>query len=185
MACFTGHLKAALLIAGLLILFGCTNNRATHNEILVQVSIEADPEMNPDINQRASPAELHIYFLNSPTLFQEQDYYNLIDSPEQALKHDFVSRNSLIITPGQQLQTTLKTPGSYQHAGVIASFRDLNKSQWQSPTVRVKTFCLPFGLNAGSPANTNARFSFMQTSKKSAFQNTNSKPAIAQHKGAP
>lgn len=134
MACFTGHLKAALLIAGLLILFGCTNNRATHNEILVQVSIEADPEMNPDINQRASPAELHIYFLNSPTLFQEQDYYNLIDSPEQALKHDFVSRNSLIITPGQQLQTTLKTPGSYQHAGVIASFRDLNKSQWRAIT---------------------------------------------------
>lgn len=127
-----GHRMAPLLaVLALTLLAGCATQRTAPQESLLLVSIRASENINPDINQRPSPIELHVFFLRHPSAFLSQDYYSLTEHPEQVLGQDLISRDSMIITPGQASSRVVKADGEYEHIGIVAAFRDLDGSRWR------------------------------------------------------
>lgn len=111
---------------------GCATGGLPRDESLVLASVSSSEELNPDINQRPSPVELHIYFLKSSAVFLNQDYYSLMENPEQVLRQDLVSRGSMIITPGRMEHKAFKVDGEYDYIGIVVSFRNLDGSQWRA-----------------------------------------------------
>ncbi len=127
----TNSARLLLLAAALMFLSGCASRLPAPDEHLVLVSVNASEKTNPDINQRPSPVELHIYFLRNATAFLEQDYYSLAERSDQVLGQDIVSRESMFIHPGRVEHKVLKVEGDYEHIGIVVSFRDLDGSQWR------------------------------------------------------
>lgn len=127
----TGAARLLLLAATLILASGCASNIPTADEHMVLVSVKASDQINPDINQRPSPVELHLYFLRNATAFLEQDYYSLAERPEQVLAQDLISKESMFISPGELEHKVFRVEGEYEHIGVVVSFRDLDGSQWR------------------------------------------------------
>lgn len=127
--------KLICLLSALAFISGCASS-SLRDESLVLASVSASEELNPDINQRPSPAELHIYFLKSPALFLNQDYYSLMERPDQVLSQDLVSRGSMILSPGRLEHKAFKVDGEYEYIGIVVSFRDLDGSQWRAVASR-------------------------------------------------
>lgn len=128
--------KLLVWMFALVILSGCASRHLPQDESLVLVRAIASEDINPDINQRPSPVEVHIYFLRNSALFLEQDYYSLIERPEQILRQDLVSSESMFISPGRTEHKMLKVDGEYEYIGLVVSFRDLDGSQWRALAVR-------------------------------------------------
>lgn len=123
--------KLLLFIFSLALMSGCATSSYTQDEGLLLVSVKSGKEINPDINQRPSPVELHIYLLKSPSLFLELDYYSLVDRPDQALTQDLVLKESMIIRPERIEREVFKVDNNYEHIGIVVSFRDLDGSEWR------------------------------------------------------
>lgn len=123
--------RLLLFIVSLAFMSGCATSSYTQDESLLLVSVKSGKEINPDVNQRPSPVELHIYLLKSPSLFLEQDYYSLVDHPDQALKQDLIHKESMIIRPDRIEREVFKVDNDYGYIGIIVSFRDLDGSEWR------------------------------------------------------
>ncbi|SDT88484.1 type VI secretion system lipoprotein TssJ [Halopseudomonas salegens] len=122
------------VIAGfvvLLLLAGCAKSVSPDHETLVTLQINSSTLINPDLNERASPVEVHVYFLRDDNAFLEQDYFDLVASPEQALRQDLLMNESVIVVPGQAVQKRMYVDDGYAYVGVVASFRDLEGSVWR------------------------------------------------------
>jgi type VI secretion system protein VasD len=125
---------------------------------IVELSIEASPDLNPDGSGRASPVVLGIYELRSPTQFLTADYFALTGQPAAALGADLVNSDQLGVGPGQTTKLTREIDDQSQQIGFVAGYRDLDKSDWRLiiPVAKEKTTPVtlilgPSGLSLGAP----------------------------------
>jgi type VI secretion system protein VasD len=103
---------------------------------IIDLTIEAAPDVNPDPSGRPSPVVVRVYQLASDAKFKAVDFFQLFDRESATLAADLVFREELMVVPGQatKLSTPLKQGG--QSVGVVAAFRDIDRAQWRA-TVEV------------------------------------------------
>ena len=91
-----------VLILALVLSAGCAE--APPKPTVVQASLNASESLNPDIRGRASPVVVRILELKSLAAFQRGDFFSLWDRESETLGAELVSRDEILMRPGEQRQ---------------------------------------------------------------------------------
>lgn len=113
----------------LLVLVSCAAPAAKKNN--VSLTLVASPNLNPDINGRASPLSLTFYQLKNSSSFKKSDYMSLVENSKSILGRDLVATNTLTIRPGQTLVFDYSVSEGERALGIVAGYRVIDSSGWQ------------------------------------------------------
>jgi type VI secretion system protein VasD len=96
-------------------------------------TIEGSAQLNPSVTKRPSPLVLRIYELKNATAFSSADFVALYERDKAELAADIVSREEIILQPGESRPVAAKTLApEVRFIGVMGAFRDLERAQWRS-----------------------------------------------------
>lgn len=101
-------------------------------ETLVDLSLVATADLNPDANGRPSPALVRIYELTSEDPFRTATYYDLRDEPDDTLGPTVLSRREITVNPGTALQRTLEVEDNARVMGLVVDYQDIENAIWRS-----------------------------------------------------
>ena len=96
------------------------------------VFITADPAINVDRQNRATPVQVRLFELKNSSNFESIDFYTLFEKDEQALGSDVVAREQLVLQPGQSVSLIRKAKPEARMLGVFVAFRSIDKSAWRA-----------------------------------------------------
>jgi type VI secretion system protein VasD len=106
------------------------------------IVISADTNINPDHQNRAMPVEVRLYELKNSSNFESMDFYTLFNKDAQALGGDVLSKDQLMLLPGQRITLARKANPDARMLGVYVAFRSVEKSIWRAvaPLPQAKNF---------------------------------------------
>lgn len=143
-------LLAMLLLATLLAACGAAPPKPT----IVQGSVEAGGDINPDRRNRASPVTVRIYELKTVAVFDRADFFSVWDGEAETLGGDLLGRDEIQLVPGERRQFERTLQPDTRHIAVVAAFRDLERAQWRASTVvipnRTQTLTISLGTKSVS-----------------------------------
>lgn len=116
---------------------------------IVQLTVTAAPDVNPDPTGRPSPVIVRIYQLASPSSFDTADYFRLFDQETATLGADLASREELRLAPGQSQSLTREMRPNARFVGVAASYRDLQNAVWHASTAVPPNATTPVSVSLG------------------------------------
>lgn len=99
---------------------------------IVELTIKAAADLNPDVSGRASPVIVRVYQLTSPVKFSSADFFALFDREAATLGADLLGREEVAIPPGEERKLTINLKPDATTLGVAASFRDIDKAEWRA-----------------------------------------------------
>lgn len=100
-------------------------------------NIQAAADLNPSVSQRPSPLRVRVYELKSATAFNQADFMSLYQGDQAALGADLVSREELMLQPGENRPLNKTLAPETRFLGVVAVYRDLERATWRT-TVAIK-----------------------------------------------
>jgi len=107
---------------------------------VVQGSIKTAATTNPDPRGRPSPIVVRLYELKSAATFSSADFFSLFDKESETLGGDLVGRDEYDLRPNEARPYRRQLQADTKVIGVVAAFRDLEKSHWrQTTTVPAKS----------------------------------------------
>jgi type VI secretion system protein VasD len=106
------------------------------------IVISADAKLNLDSQNQAMPVQVRLYELKNSSNFQSIDFYTLFDKDDQALGGDVLSKEQLMLLPGQKVTLARKANPEARLLGVFVAFRDVERSGWRAvaPLPQAKAF---------------------------------------------
>ena len=122
----SAHLLSAVAYTILTVSCGTVSKTPT----VVQGSIKAAPTTNPDLRGRPSPIVVRIYELKF-SAFNNADFFSLFDKDSETLGGDLVGREEYDMRPDETRPYRRQLQPETKFVGVVAAFRDLEKSQWR------------------------------------------------------
>jgi type VI secretion system protein VasD len=145
--------KHVLGVIALLTLAGCASPPPPPPKpTIVQATIDARANTNPDARGRPSPVVLRFYELKSLATFSSADFFSLFERDKEVLAAELVGREEFQLSPGvnQQFERKLQTETGY--IAVVAAFRDLEHAQWRAsmPVVAHQTTPIVIRLDASN-----------------------------------
>ena len=99
---------------------------------VVELTIVAGLNMNPNEEGRPSPAVVHVFQLASQASFDSVGFFELTDPEAAALGRDMVDRRELVLSPGDVEKMALNLPPSARFVGVVVGYRDIEKATWRA-----------------------------------------------------
>jgi len=120
-------IRALIILAITLFLTACSSSKPP----MMQTTIQSVSYLNPNINNQASPVVISIYQLKSPTTFQQANFFTLYNNPTATLAADLLDKRDIEIRPQQKQNLTVMLSSITNYIGVLAAFRDPDKSQWR------------------------------------------------------
>lgn len=99
---------------------------------IVDLSIAAAPDINPDADGRPSPAMVRVYQLASGGKFETADFFQLFDKEKATLGQDLVARQELSISPGRSEHLVIPLKQDARVVAVAVSFRDIDQAAWRA-----------------------------------------------------
>ena len=125
-------IKLIISLSAILLFSGCGTTGGTPKPITIDLAISASNNINPDIEQRASPIIIRIYQLNQIDTFNNSDFFALYEDDKSILAKDLKFREELEVQPNQSKIKPLDIYSTGKYIAVVAAFRDLDKAQWKS-----------------------------------------------------
>jgi type VI secretion system protein VasD len=116
-------------IATLLFLTGCAN---APKPSPLKITLDTHENVNPDLRGRPSPVSVKFFALKSITTFNAGDFFSIFEDEQKALGADLVSAEVFQLTPGEKLQLNRSLPPETRYLGLVAAFRDIERSQWRA-----------------------------------------------------
>lgn len=129
---FFSYLKVILSIYIFLILSGCGTSGGAPEPIEIELAISSTKNLNPDIDDRASPIVIRVYQLTQIDTFNNSDFFALYENDKTLLVNDLTFREEFEIKPDQSITKPFQVFPSGKHIAVLAAFRDLDKAQWKA-----------------------------------------------------
>jgi type VI secretion system protein VasD len=120
-----------------LLLSGCSSSpplppeKAEVPPTVVNTKITVSGQVNPDIDNRASPIVVRMFDLKSLGTFNESDFYGLFDNYESVLGSDLLGSEQFHLNPGVYHTLKHSTAPGTQYIALIAAYRDLNQAAWR------------------------------------------------------
>jgi type VI secretion system protein VasD len=125
----SSFLYYATCTASLLFLAACAS---TPKPTIVKVTLQAQQNVNPDLNGRASPVVVKFYELKSITAFNAADFFSIFDNEQKTLGAELVNSEVFQLRPSEKLEFDRPLNADTRHLAAIAAFRDLEHSQWRA-----------------------------------------------------
>lgn len=122
--------RRAMVLACLLaspLLRACASGPA-----VLSADIVASGQLNPDARKRASPVVLRLYELKGTALFEQVDFVTLFEREQAALGPELVSRDEMVLRPGEKKSMVKTLSPETKAIGVMAAYRDLERARWRA-----------------------------------------------------
>lgn len=95
-------------------------------------SIQAAGDVNPSTSRRPSPIVVRVYELKSVAAFDKSDFMSLYQRDQAELAADLVGKEEFVLAPGETKTFAKKLSPDTRFIGVVAAFRDVERSRWRS-----------------------------------------------------
>ena len=112
------------------ILYGCA--AAPVVTTLLNGSVQAAAGVNPSVSKRPSPLLVRVYELKGATAFNNADFVALFQRDQAELGADMVSREEIMLNPGETRPITKTLATETRFIGVFAAYRDLERARWRA-----------------------------------------------------
>lgn len=123
------NLFIALFIAQCgLLLTACSS---TPDPTLLDLTLTASADLNPDLTNRPSPMVIKLVELKSHTAFENADYFALSANTKSSLGPDYVAEEVMPVRPGEIKKFKLRLHPESRFIGVLAEYRALDKAVWR------------------------------------------------------
>lgn len=125
----------ALLISVFMLLAATTSGcltKKTPPPAELTAKIVTSEHLNPNAEGVPSPLVVRIYELKSTAKFNNTDFFSLFDDDTQALGADLLAKDEFHFNPGESNTIQRRLDPATRFIGVMAAFRDLEKSIWQA-----------------------------------------------------
>jgi type VI secretion system protein VasD len=99
---------------------------------LVNGSLQAAAGVNPSVSNRPSPLLVRVYELKGATAFNNADFVALFQRDQAELGADMVSREEIMLNPGETRPITKTLAPETRFIGVFAAYRDLERAHWRA-----------------------------------------------------
>jgi type VI secretion system protein VasD len=96
-----------------------------------KITLEAGPDLNPDVRGRPSPVTVRVFELSSLANFDKADFFALFDRDRETLGPELIGRQDVVLKPGDRQVVQRKLPGEARFVGILVGFRDLERAQWR------------------------------------------------------
>ena len=110
---------------------GCFTKKAPPPTQLA-AKIVTSQHLNPNADGAPSPLVVRLYELKSTAKFKNADFFSLFDNDTQALGADLLAKDEFRFNPGDSKALQRKLDPATRFIGVMAAYRDLEKSVWQT-----------------------------------------------------
>ncbi|MEE4330657.1 MAG: type VI secretion system lipoprotein TssJ [Wenzhouxiangella sp.] len=131
MTAFRVRWTVLILASALLFLSGCARDR-TPPPTTVSVTLTAAADVNPDRNGRASPLMVRIYELRSAGVFENSDFFTLLEQDRAVLGSDQIARWEYQLEPGESMNLDATFQMGSGFVGVVAAYRDIAHARWRA-----------------------------------------------------
>ncbi|OYD21101.1 type VI secretion system lipoprotein TssJ [Oceanimonas baumannii] len=121
-------IRASFFFALCLAMAGCSHQP---HHALLDLSLVASEEQNPDVNGRPSPMIIKLMELKSASAFNNGDFFALYGAAADTLGTDLVAMESLAVRPGETVKLQLRLKPDSRYVGVVAAYRDLDGDNWR------------------------------------------------------
>lgn len=111
-----------------LILTACSS---TPDPTLLDLTLTASADLNPDLTNRPSPMVIKLVELKSHTAFENADYFALSANTKSALGPDYIAEEVMPVRPGEIKKFKLRLHPESRFIGVLAEYRALDKAVWR------------------------------------------------------
>lgn len=125
------------------VLAGCAKAPPPPRKLPIEVV--ASPDINPDLRDRPSPLTLRVLGLKAQANFGTADFFSLFEKEAATLGADLLLREEMVLRPGESRRLVWTLPADFRFVGVVAAFRELERSQWrdvhtltEAPALRVQ-----------------------------------------------
>src|SRR5262245_32668588 len=100
--------------------------------VALDIMVEADGTVNPDIAGRASPVVLRSYQLRTEGAFEGGDFFALYGNAAAVLGPDLVASQDTAVRPGEHKELKDTLDPHTRLLGIVAGFRDVNNAHWRA-----------------------------------------------------
>ena len=114
------------------------------NPTIVQATIVATSDVNPDARGRASPVVVRMFELKTLGAFKNADFFSLFDHDKETLGNELLAKEEFMLRPGEKQHFDRQLQADTRFVAVVAAFRSLEKSTWRAS--------MPVRLNQTTPA---------------------------------
>lgn len=101
-------------------------------DTLVTLRFAASSDLNPDVEERPSPAVARIYVLSNEDVFRSASYFDLRDDAEETLGDTLLAERDVLLNPGVSLEQRMAIPGEARAVGVVVDYQDIENAIWRA-----------------------------------------------------
>lgn len=98
--------------------------------VVLEVSVAEDA--NPDNQERRLPISVSVYEIKAPSEFKRQDFFQLAESEPTLVSQGYARLDRYDLVGGEALEREQILNDAATHLGVVAGYRLLDQSNWQS-----------------------------------------------------
>lgn len=124
-------LPGAAACALLAVLAGCSPPPPPPPTV-VNLTLSATPDANPDPGGQGAPVAIRVYQLSSTSAFDAAEFFPLFNNDAGTLKDTLVQRDQFILAPGKSKTVTLTPKDQVKSLGFLAAYRDFQHTQWRA-----------------------------------------------------
>jgi type VI secretion system protein VasD len=114
----------------LVALAGCAFK--TPREPALQLSVIAEPTLNPEGSGAASPVVLRVYQLRARDAFDRAMFFELYEHESAVLGSAMLSQTVLTVRPGERLNIERPLDPATSAVAVIAAYRRIDEATWRA-----------------------------------------------------
>jgi len=99
---------------------------------VVNISVKAGPDINPDPTGQGAPMTLRVYQLASGAGFGNAEFFALYKTDAATLGPDIIHRDDLALNPGDSKTLPLSPTDQVKTLGFFAGLRDFSQAAWRA-----------------------------------------------------
>lgn len=128
---FIKHLQVLIFSLLPFFLFGCTVvNLAVQPYDRITLIAEAD--VNPDIDDRPSPVHVKILHLSSRATFDNLGFEQIYYHADTLLRGELIVEESFLLQPNETIEQKLLVDKGTKFVAIVAAFRDIENAEWRT-----------------------------------------------------
>lgn len=116
---------------------------------LIQATVAAAADVNPDGAGRASPVVVRLLELKALGAFESADFFALSEKSRETLGVELVASEEFVLQPGERKKFDRPLQDDTRFVAAVAAFRDLDRSTWRA--------AVPVRLHQSTPVTISLR----------------------------
>ena len=98
----------------------------------IELTLAAAADVNPDARGSPSLIVARLYLLRSQSAFISAEFFAIHDQEQAVLATDLLSRNEVVLGPGQSTTLKSKVDDQAKFIGVVAGYQNMNRATWRA-----------------------------------------------------